>query len=222
MALYDSADLLQRLRDLLGRPTTDAIFTDALLYRFLTQAEAEVKSEVATHHPHGMWSAPVIMTTADSKVYTLGGSVTEPLRLLLLESLTGQPLKPGPFWDPESDYVWEGGNTIRITAGRTRTFASGPYARVVTAPTTINATTSSTVDPDRLRILLVYKAASFAARRGGGIQEPQYFDDAYDQAAWGTPGTGNVGLLGALKKADVRGGLASIEGGGFKYWKPLG
>jgi len=221
MALYDSADLLQRLTDLLGRPSTDAVFTPTYKYRLLTQAEGEIKPMIATHCPHAMWSAPAQMTTSDNKVYTLAGGVTEPIKLLVLESLTGRPLKPGPFWDPESDYVWEGGNTIRITAGRERTFAAGPYARVITPPTTIDANTGSTIEPDRLRILLVYKAASLAARRGYGTFEPQYFDDLFDEAAWGIPGTGHVGLIGALKKTDVRGGLASIEGGGiFPYWRP--
>lgn len=224
MSLWDSPDLLQRLEDLLGRPSTDAVFTSPYKYRLLTQAEGEIKPMVAQHFPDMMWSAPALMTSTADKVFTLGSSVTEPLRVQILSSLTGRQLKPGAYWDADSDYVWDGVASIRMTRGREVTFPDGaPYARVVTKPTTIDASTASGIFPERLRILLVYRAAGLAARRGFGTMEPQYYEDAFDEAAWGLSGTGNTGLIGSLKTMDLAAGEAAITGGGGDaYWRPNG
>ena len=224
MATWDSADLLQRVRDLLNRPTIDQLFDDPKIYRWLTEAEAYWKPIIVAHYPDEMWSAPTLMTPAvDGKTFDFPVGVTDPIRFEVLESLTGLPLKRGAFWDPGSDYVLESGR-IRITGGRSRSFIDGaPYVRYITAPGDIDASTESTINPPRLRALLAYGAAEMACRSGAAWGDPSYFEERAQTLAWGSPNVGDVGLIGQLKTIDHRGGMASLEGSRpWAYWRPNG
>jgi len=224
MANWDAADLLQRCRDEIGRPDADSVFPNAKVYRYLTSAEAHWKPIIAAHHPDDMWDAPAILTAAaDEQTFTFPESETDPLAFMLFTSLTGRPLKPGPYWDRESDYVVEKG-IIRITNGRSFTFEDGaPYMRQINAPGTIDASTDSTIFPARLRVLLVYHACAGMARTGMGLGDPSFYQDAMDEAAWGNPMTGDVGMIGALKARDQLGGMSGIAGGGeYRFWRPNG
>lgn len=224
MATWDSADLLQRVKDEFGRPESDALFTDARIYRALTAAEAFWKPELAIHAPEDMWTAPAIMTAAsDNKTFSFPSSEVDPLAFMILTSDTGYVLKPGPYWDRESDYVVERGQ-IRITAGATMTFPDGaPYVRVIAAPADIDASTESTIFPTRLRALVVLKACAQMARSGMGIGDPSFYEEAMDELAWGNPMTGSIGMVGALKKRDQMAGLNSIAADGtYAWWRPNG
>ena len=223
MATWDSPDLLQRVRDEIGRPDVDAVFPDAKVYRWLTAAESHWKPIIAVHAPDDLWSAPAILTAAsDEKTFTFPSSEVDPLQFMLLTSATGRPLKAGPYWDNQSDYVVEKG-IIRITAGRSMSFPDGaPYIRMITGPADIDANTDSTIFPKRLRILLVYHACAAMARTGMGLGDPSYYQDAMDEAAFGNPLTGDVGMIGALKARDQLGGLSGIAGDGtYKWWQPV-
>lgn len=75
MAQWDSADLLQQLKDLLARPAVDSVFTDPMLYRFLTKGEAFWKRVLAAHAPAEMWVGPYLMRSVDDKVFVFGDIV---------------------------------------------------------------------------------------------------------------------------------------------------
>lgn len=224
MADWDSPDLLARCKRLRRRPETDEGTEDTDWYAMLTEAEAQWKPVIATHYPNDMFGAPVLMTSSDSGyTYTLPGSEIDPLALLVLESATGAPLKPGAYWDQSSDYVHEGGGTIRMTNGRSRTFSAGPYARYIAGPGTIDASTDSTIKPKRLRLLLVHAACQIDASRGG-MDDPAYYEALLQKAAFGNPAIpGDVGLIGSLKAGrNTLGGMAAFSGGGsYAWWRPV-
>lgn len=178
MALYDSADLLQRLRDRLARPSTDEALPDAMAYRFLGDAQRRLYELLAAHAPEAVLGAPVKLTTADSgATYTFGtdgdGANLVPLGgLVLLASPTGPPIYPASDFDAGTDgFLWNGA-TIRWPGGRSRTFADGPYARFVAMPTTLDGSTAPTLQPKSARELIVYEAAALAAERLGMDSTP--------------------------------------------------
>lgn len=224
MATWDSADLLQRVKDKLLRPSTDALFDNDRIYRELTEAEAHWKPVIAAHYPNDMFSAPAAMTDNGDGTYSFPASETDPLALMILRSTTGMPMLPGAYFDREADYVLEEGG-IRLTAGREQqSFPDGvPYVRVVSSAGTIDASTDSGIKPARVRILLVYSAAGAIVRSGMGLGDPSFFEEKVDELAWGVPGTGDVGMVGALKLRDRSGRAAWIgRDEVLPYWRPEG
>lgn len=215
MALWDKEDLLLRCKDMLMRPTSDLVFTDVRLYRYLTAAEDEWKPIVARHYPEEMWAARTILTTSDSKTFTLPSGAASALDIVIYESLKGRVLIPGDISDPGADYVLQSGS-ILMTADRKVTFSDGPYARWIAEPVAIDASTDSTISPSRLRILLVYAACALAAR-SGGVGDPSYYEEKLDEAAWGNAQTGNVGLLGNLKASGP--GYSYHGTPDYAYWR---
>ena len=218
MADWDSVDLLARCKFHRRRPSIDAGTDDPEWYGLLTIAEAHWKPIIAVHYPAPMLGAPVAMTSSDDKVWTIPNVNSYPLALLVLRSETGDPLKAGAYYDLGSDYVMEGA-AIRITRGRT--LSTTPYARVVSGPTKIDASTDSAILPPTLRILLVYHACGLDAGRGG-MDDPSYYEVMESNAAFGDPDKpGDVGLIGAAKLQNQLIG-ASGYAGPMKWWKPNG
>lgn len=220
MADWDTADLVARCKRRRRRPDTDVGVDDEDWYAFLTEAESEWKPVIAQHFPEEMFGAPVQLTTSDEVVYTFPGVTESPLALVVMDSLNGYPLLPGPFWSDSNDYVWEG-TTIRMCRNQPRSFPNGPYARFVSPPGTIDADTDSTILPARLRALLVEQACALQAS-AGGYDDPGPYEDRLKQLAFGDPNLGTLGLLGGLKVAHWMGGSEAIDGGIRRWWKPNG
>ena len=206
MATWDSADLLARCKRLALRPTTDEETADADWYALLSEAQAHWQPVFAAHFPYYYWSAPTVMSTADSgATYTFSGSIT-PLRVEIYDAPNGVLLKPCTYWDASGDYVWES-SKIRWPQNRTRTFtAGGPYARTITAPTVIDGSTAPTLLPDFARVLLVYRAVAEWANRGG-LRDPRPFYEMEDRA-WYNPANG-TGILVQLKQQNPFQGAAA-------------
>ena len=72
MGTWSTADLLQRVQDYAGRPSTDAVFTDAFWYRRLTEAEQEWKPIIAAHYPNEMWVGPYLMRSVGDATFLFG------------------------------------------------------------------------------------------------------------------------------------------------------
>lgn len=219
-----SAELLAACKRLAKRPATDAATTDPDWYAFLTDAEARWKPVIALHAPGPMLTAPMKLTAAgDGRTFTFPSSA-EPIYVELYRSERGQRLVPGAYDDPGADYVLEG-STVRATAHRQPSYPDGaPWARYVTAPATINAATQSTINPARLRILLVYHACGLWASRGA-LMDPAHFERLEQQAAFGNPNIpGDLGLIGALKWADPASGMAAFrhDSEPYAWWRPNG
>ncbi len=217
MAAWDSADLLSRLRYLIGRPTVDEALTDAQAYQLLADAQDRVNEDLAAHVPHLNYGAPELMTTSDggytySTLYDIIGDAE------IYPTLKAQPMRCGAFWDGSADYCLEGTKTIRMTVNRTRSFSAGPYARYVRADVpAISASQAPTIKPDRARALIVFRAAALWAARGGK-RDPLPYETEYTRAAWGNPLTGSVGLI-PTEKAKVFGqGSAAISDVPSAWW----
>jgi hypothetical protein len=186
MALYDSADLLTRFRDYADRPDDDQDLTDAKAYRYLTDAQVQVVSELAAIFPRMLMGDPVLLTTTDNgATYTLGDDTEgDPIipygHAEVYASISGLELYGATYAGFDGDVVFEGG-TIRIPAGQTRTFDSGPYIRYVALPLAISATDEPTLVPKQLRNLILFRALVLWANTGGH-RDPRPYEEMYQQA----------------------------------------
>lgn len=196
MAIWDNADLLARLTLIIGRDklSSDASMTAPNYYTLLTDAQAHYYNVFAAQVPYVLMGAPAALATADSGVtYTFGSGVT-PLAVEVYDA-SYRLLKPGAFWDPSADYVWEG-TLIRFPRAIARQQAY--YARWIAPPGIIDASTAPTLVPAHTRLLLVYRAAGEWANRGG-MRDPAPFIQMENRYWLGNPETGDLGVLGALK-----------------------
>lgn len=204
MAYLDTADLVARCNRLARIPTNASFPVASDWYDFLTQAENEVKTELASILPNVLVGAPVLMATADggytytfgtdadaNLLYPIGSCAVYPSQ----NDIPTNPLVPGV------DYLMEG-ERIRWLNNQQRTFSNGPYARFVAPTFTINASTEPTLPP-LARLLLVYKAVAIYAA-SGGQQDPTPYLMLYEQnkpnvwAVFSTQfrGQGSVAALG--------------------------
>ena len=210
MALYDSADLLAKCKQLSGVPATTEYPTDAAWYIDITTAHLRAVTMVATHAPHHMYEAPTILTSSDSG-YTYDFADQPIGSIEIYESLTGRQLREGTFWDPGADYVFEG-DRIRIPRGKTKTWSSGPYARYAKAPVAVAAATEPTLMPTYARALIVPETVGLWAARGG-MRDPRPFFAMTQQLWYGNPATGDLGILGLLKGETAFGGTQAYSAG---------
>lgn len=220
MALYDAADCLARVKRLAGRPATDGdkgpsdTTVDDFWYALLTDAQLFWVREIATHVPAQMTTIEKL-TTADSGVsYDFSA---EPLgNYELRESPTGRLLLPGPDWDPGYDFIPDG-QKIRFQGQKTKTFANGPWARYVKVPGVIASGSEPTLKPTHARQLLVFRACIIWAERGG-LRDPAPYQQMEDDAWFGDPLKGRVGLIGALKQQAFLQGGESVPGSQEGDW----
>lgn len=218
MAIWDSADLLARVKRYVNRPATDESITDPDYFAFLTEAENHWKPILATHYPGPMYVPPTKLSTSDGGVtYDFPGGITPIGNVELYRNPRGDPLHIGYFGDPTADAVVEG-DRIRMVRGRARTFSDGPYARWVSPPGIIDAATQSTIEPAQNRILLIWDALERWAIRSGE-KDPAFFQKKRRDAWSGDPAEpGDVGILGWLKRQVWNSGEAAIAGHGPVPW----
>jgi hypothetical protein len=211
--LYSSADLLQRYIDMAQRPTTESASADfrALAFRLMTEAQSEWITHFAAIVPDVVRSSPLKMESTDGG-YTyefrdsLGNGVFPIGHVEIRASRTGPVLTPCSDTAVMGDYVPEG-YRIRIPNGQMRTFTEGPYARAVLPPGPITEDVEPTLQPPFARVLIVYRALSKWARRGG-MRDPQPFLDMENEAWYGNPNAGVTGILGALRTQHAYAGMA--------------
>lgn len=181
MALWDTADLVARVRRYANRPPQDELLTDDLIYALLTEAQTEELADLAALAPTSQMGAPVLLTSADGNVtYTFGtdaeGNNIFPLATEVYAEVNGRELR-ACSWNSWGDFVVEG-DRIRMPGNTPQTFSAGPYARFVRADAAIDADTEPTLKPPAARIILVWKTLiKFAAI--GGIRDPAPFEENY-------------------------------------------
>jgi hypothetical protein len=221
VALFDSADLLLRLKRLLVRPASEDVPSpdadaNTLYYALLQDAQLLVVLELATHVPDAMYTSAKL-TTADSGVsYDFAA---EPLgQYELRQSPTGRVLIPGPEWDMGADFV-PNGSKIRFPGQKAKTFGNGPWARYVPTPGLLNGTNAPTLQPTFARILLPPRAAMLWATRGG-LRDPKPYEDEFNEEFYGDLVKGKVGVLGALKNQVFLQGSAAVPSiTGDDWWR---
>lgn len=189
MAIYDSPWLLARCKQYARRPATDQAMPDTAWYSFLTDAQAEVFSDLFSRYPDLAYSAPVLLTTADGgRTYTFGLDASgDPIRPMghteVYDSLAAIPDSPLVLGD---DFLLEGG-LLRVPGNATRAFSAGPYARFVLRPDReITAAQNPTLQPKSARMLLVWKALEAWASRPGSGASPSYYAKRYEDVLFKT------------------------------------
>ena len=214
MANFDSADLLSRTRALLNRPDTDEGLSDAQLYVLLGDAQRRLMTLLAFHAPESNYGAPTLLTTADSgTTYTFGTDADSanicPIgHIELRESKTGAMIPPASEWDVSTLAFLFNSDVIRWPGQKSRTFADGPYARFVTPPGLLNASTAPVLKPLYARQLIVYDGAERAAIRLGTDPTPfgQMFDALFPE------------ILQTITTAFHGVGITATQGGGSSLW----
>lgn len=223
MPTWDTADLVKRCKRYAAQPNAvEAPAPDAdvdeMWHELLTEAEARWKPILAVHDPGPMYGPPVKMETTDGGyTYRIPGvdDVLGPMEIYF--NSRGTLLRPGAYWDWNADYVQEGA-TIRMTAGRQRSFSDGPWARYIAAPGVIDEDTDSTIQPAHHRILLVFDALERWASRGGR-RDPSYYTSLLQKAAYGDPQIpGDIGVIGAAKQRNLLGGMTAVSAGADGRW----
>jgi hypothetical protein len=190
--IWSSAELKRKFYNLIKRPATDedAYEVDGVtesVWDLLSEAQDYWMELLASMFPEANYGAPVLMTTADGGyTYKFGNDLEgQPIfpigHVEIRESRTGNLLIPTADWG-SGDFVMEG-DKIRIPGGRTKTFATGPYARFVSPPTKISATVEPVMKPARARALIVTRAAIIWATRGG-LRDPLPYEKL-EATRWG-------------------------------------
>ena len=122
----------------------------------------------------------------------------------------------GPLWSASADYTREGTKKIRMSQGRARTFADGPYARYIVKPGTIDATAQPTIQPADLRVVLPWKAAELWASSGNQY-DPTPYRNQVQKMLWGDPESpGDIGIIPAYK---VQHQTSSMAPGLSLWWR---
>lgn len=219
MALHDTADILARAKRRLNRPTTDEALADTDWYAFFTEAQARVVSLLATHCPQAMYGAPTLLTTSDGGLtYTFGTDSGLPTNyqtvfpvghVELRASRSGTLFYPGNDWDTGDVFIMEG-DKIRWPNGRARTFTDGPYARFITPPGVIDASTQPTLEPVFARVLIVDDGITRAA--GERLKmDPAPYEEMF-QRDWAE-------VLGALKTQYFGAGVRALGQPGTPWFR---
>lgn len=216
MAWTSSAELLAAFRSECGLPSVNDEFPsdssgDNRIYDYLSLAQQEVVREIASIAPRSQWpTSPEKLTTADGG-FTYSFASYPFGHVDIRESRTGRLLVPGAEWDTSADYV-PLGQTIRMTDNRQVTFTDGPYGFYAAIPPDISDSQEPTLEPSHARQLILWRALSKWAKKGG-LRDPSPFDAEYQRIAWGDPRLpGDIGLVGALRVQYARTGGSQVNG----------
>lgn len=169
MAPYDSAYLLAMFNRRAGRAASDTI-TDDTKYLWLSEAQDEVVSEIATVSPYALYpkvgtlDLPTLSTT-DGNVWTFGtddnGYPIAPIgRTQIYPDVGSIPNNP---WRENVDYLAEG-NQIRLP--QNRAYGGPLYWRGVVMPPPITALVLPALIPEQANELTVIRAVRNFAESG--------------------------------------------------------
>ncbi len=227
MALWDSATLLQHFRDQFKRPSTDAAWPDATVYRFLSRAQQQVYADITAIFPRLLMGAPHAMETTDggytyhSTVDDTDGNPIYPFGAAEVYVRSGdydtRELYGSTYGRYDGDVVFEG-NKVRIPQHRVGSFSGTLYLRCVQMPESISASSEPTLQPPFLRELILYRALVLAAN-AGAQRDPAPYEELYKSAWSGNGATGSTGYLGLLTKQYSRqydGAMAGVAW--WRYW----
>lgn len=186
MGLYDTAYLLQQCKLYAQRPASDEQMTDARWYALLTEAQSTVVMELSKACPAHFYTAPVLLTSADSgKTYTFGtdadGDNIVPFgHVEVYAKENGRSLYANNYDALGGDSFVIEGDHIRMPGNRARTFGNGPYARFVAEPQIIDAThaVDSRLRPKAMRMLLVWDALTRWCQVGQ-LRDPRSYQESF-------------------------------------------
>ena len=163
---WASSDLLTRFNEWAARPTSNDPITDAQKYRRLSDGQDQIILEVANLSGRILYSAPVLMTSADGGyVYTYGvdgnGYALFPLAGHIYPTLSAVPSYP---WVPGVDYLDEG---TQIRSLNNAPFPVAPYWYGISQPQQLSSSVNPVIQPPQARVLIVIRAVQDYAEEGG-------------------------------------------------------
>lgn len=220
MALYDSADLLTRLRRMLNVPTTDEWAETDTLYQYLTDAQTYWQRQLSVHVPELVSAAPVQLETSDNLTFSLPSGAGIPLGRFEVFCGRGldMQLRRGHSSDLTADFYDVSPTSIRMVGETGSAWSGGLWTRIVPMTGTLDAANEPTIMYEA-RELLVPRAAAMMATRGGE-RDPAPYLSVEQRLAWGDPMTpADTGIIPALKsRVHTFGGPS----GGGMWWRGQG
>lgn len=224
MALYDRDYCHAQFLRYADRPDTDEDLDEDDIDAYLTDAEIQVTGEISALFPRLLMSAPTLMTTADNgATYTIGsddeGDAIHPFghAEVYAQASNGQEMYGSTYAGYNGDFVFEG-SKIRVPAGNTRTFSSGPYIRYVGLPLAISASNEPSLQPKQLRQLIVFRALELWANTGGH-RDPRPFREMYNRA-WNGVNGGFLAMLSTQYRQSTEAAMAGIQW--WRFWRSGG
>lgn len=197
MAGWTTADLVEKFQMYLGRGVggtmaADELWTTTRIYTWLADAQEHVFADLAPIVPNAFLilstGAPTLLTSSDDGVTYQFPADAYPFGHVEVwaQESGGRELYATNYGDPTGDFVIEGGQ-IRTPGNRTRTYASGPYARYVRMPTRITRLASGTykepsIKPDAACELILWKALANAANVSNGTMDDRPWLEKYAEA----------------------------------------
>lgn len=186
MSGWTSAELYDRFLLYLGRGNggvmaADELWTSDRVYTWLADAQESVFAELAPIVPGAFVGVPTQLSTADGGVtYTYGTDVYPfgHVEVFAVES-GGRELFATSYRNTGGDFVIEG-STIRTPGNRTRTYATGPWARYTAFPARLSASVQPAINPPQARELILWKALWNAADVSAGAMDPEPWRTKYE------------------------------------------
>lgn len=222
--IYGRDDLHTRFLRYADRPDSDEDLSADDIDGYLTDAQNQIVAELAALFPRLLMGAPELMTTNDGGLtYTLGpdaeGHLIYPFghAELYAQAANGMELYASNYGSYDGDFVFEGGK-VRVPAGNTRSFASGPYIRYVALPLKVDETNEPILQPKQLRLLILYRALVLWANTGGH-RDPRPFEEMYNQAWTGKHG-GMLAMLTTQYRQSTNASLSGVNW--WRFWKLSG
>ena len=214
MALFDSADIIRRVKLKLNRPATDTAFTvlvaDDVLYDFGTEEQDEITKLCAAFIPDALITAPTALTSSDSGLTYTFANDADSAPLFAFGHYRVYPTRADiPDWPLEPGVDFEVENTkIRMTNHTARTFSDGgPWVQAVYPSNAMAAATQPTI-PKICRTTLIHRIASRAADRLG-LDPSKHDNDAAE--SW-------VTVLAAVKNQAWEKGGATLRHRNRAWW----
>lgn len=179
--LYDSADIIRRVKLRLNRPTVDEALADADLYDFATEAQDDITKRLAIYSPDALWPAPTALTSSDGGATFTFGTDTDSAAIFALgkfrvyatlDDIPDEPLTEGVDYTTEGTKIRTPNNDVQSSPD------GGPWSQYVAPSNVISAAVQPTI-PKMARLALISKTAAKAASRLrltdlAGEQEQQY------------------------------------------------
>lgn len=163
MSLYDSQDLVRRLKVRLNRPATDEAFTvstaDDVYYDALTEGQDRLTKLLGTYVPDAVWTVPTAITSSDGGETFGFGTDTDGAAIFAFghfvvydaeENIPDWPLSVGVDFSVE-------GTVLRVPNNGTRT--GSLYVQYAAPSNIISSATQPTV-PKFARAALLTEAES--------------------------------------------------------------
>lgn len=216
-----TSEAIDRVKELLNRPSDDDLFTDPGDYHTaLTRSQQFWYRQVASHYPDLLkqdHSSNPISTSDDGRTYQLGGDHLGEMEVWTPPGPpTGRVILPAvPEANRQGFYV--DGTDLKLVLKRD--YDPGIYVRWVPADAPdIDGGTNPAL-PVYFDDALTYQAAYYMASKPGFLGDPQFYRQSAIKEWEGDPDSvSDAGILGTLSRQSAHGGFLSIgDHGGAWY-----